>query len=113
MPPPNRRYRVEAKPKQDTSSWTPQEIEAANTNIALNTPIAEMPLSVRVVNTFEQYGIIRASDLVRQSYETLMSMENFGEKTMVEVRAAVASLGLPIAQWKKPPKARRQKKKPK
>lgn len=91
-------------------SWTLEEKEVARIAAALKTPIAEMKLSVRVINTFEHYGIITADDLVKQPYSALIGMKNLGEKTVKEVKAAVVALGLPAPNWKKPPKAKRPKK---
>ena len=60
----------------------------------LATPLAEMKLPVRVVNVLEEHGVILVKDLVRQSYETLMSMTNFGGKTLKTVVVAPRKLGV-------------------
>lgn len=71
------------------------------------TAVAEMRLSVRVINTLEEHGVILASQLVAQTYESLMGMKNFGEKTLREVRDALAALGLAAPEWKKPPRPKK------
>lgn len=78
----------------------------------LQTPIAEMKLSTRVVNTLEECNLIICADLMRQTYESLMEIQNFGEKTLGEVRAAITLLGLEPPAWtppvKKPPVRRKK-----
>lgn len=98
MPPRNRRYKPTPRPAPDPAGMTAEQ----RTALLLATPVAEMALSVRVVNTFEDNGIIFAADIVTQTYASLMAMKNFGEKTLGEVRAAVAALGLPVPAWEKP-----------
>lgn len=108
MPPPGRRYKTTgAKKTPDTSGWTEAEKAKHAEQERLKTPVAEMQLSVRVVNTLEEHDVILAEHLIGQTYESLMRMANFGEKTLTEVRAAVAALGLPVPEWKKPPKPKK------
>lgn len=68
----------------------------------LNTPIAQMDLSVRIINTLEDNQIIYAYQLIAQTYETLMKLKNFGETTLKEVRASLKRLGLDAPKWDKP-----------
>ena len=50
-------------------------------------------------------GTILATDLLKETYASLMKMQNFGTKTMTEVKAAVVALGLKVpGSWKKPPR---------
>lgn len=107
MPPPNRKYKRPVRKGPDMSSWSPQEREAAAHAARLKTPVAEMKLPVRVINTLEEHDVILAEHLVAQTYETLLGMKNFGEKTLREVKAAVVALGLPAPKWKKPPKEKK------
>lgn len=104
MRPLHRKYRAPAKKGPDTSSWTREEREAHERKQKLGTPIAEMQLPVRVINTLEENDVILAQDLMGQTYETLMAMKNFGDKTLDEVRQALVALGLDPPVWKKPPK---------
>lgn len=67
-------------------------------------PLAQTVLGVRVINTLEEHDIILVGQLLRQPYETLIKMPNFGVKTMSEVRAAMRKLGIdPPRIWAKPP----------
>lgn len=104
MRPTNRKYRAGPKKGPDTSSWSAADREAHETKTKLETPIAEMRLTVRVINTLEENDVIIAQNLMSQTYETLMGMKNFGDKTLTEVRAALVALGLDPPAWKKPPK---------
>jgi DNA-directed RNA polymerase alpha subunit len=107
MRPPHRKYRKPVKTGLDTSTWTPAEREAQLKKQRLETPVAEMQLPVRVINTLEENGVILACDLIKETYESMMKMKNFGDKTMSEVKAALAALGLEApATWTKPPKVR-------
>lgn len=105
MKPPDRKYRQPKKTGPDMSNWSPEERAARLHTERMATPVAEIQLPVRVINTLEENDVILVVDLMRQTYETLMKMKNFGEKTMTEVRAAIEALGLtPPPGWKKPPK---------
>lgn len=107
MPPENRRYRQQVRRGPDMSTWTEEERQAIAHKQKLATPIAEMKLSVRVINTLEENDVILAEQLLAQTYESLIQMKNFGEKTLKEVRAALAKLGLPSPTWKKPHKPKK------
>ncbi len=111
--PPNRRRRTPKREKGPSAEvmagWTPQQREVYRVNQLLRTPIAELKLSVRIVNTLENHGIILVGNLVEQSVDTLMGMTNFGEKTMVEIEAALKELGLsPPVEWIPEPKKRKK-----
>lgn len=70
----------------------------------METPIAQLDLNVRIINTLEDNQIIYVKQLVIQTYETLMKMRNFGEATLREVRTSLSTLGLKPPEWKKPKK---------
>ena len=55
---------------------------------------AEIGLSVRTTNCLEERGIFTVKDLVHCSREDLLSISNFGEKTLDEVYLALESVGL-------------------
>jgi DNA-directed RNA polymerase alpha subunit len=93
---PENRIRKVIKPDPD-AGVDPHEL-------LLRKPIAEMPMSVRVINMLEEYDILTVGDLLKQSYQSLVAIKNFGETTMREVTAALVALQLPVPSWK-PPKA--------
>lgn len=107
MPPSDRRRRKPIATGPNTTHWTAEEKAAHLQKERLNTPVATMKLSVRTINTLEEYDVVFAHQLLDQTYETLMRMKNFGDKTLKEVRDAIVALGLQPPNWKKPPKAKR------
>jgi len=91
------------------AGWTQQQRDVYRVNQLLRTPIAELNIPVRIVNTLENHGVILVGNLVEQSVEALMGMTNFGEKTLVEINAALRELGLsPPVGWVTEPKKRRK-----
>ncbi len=54
---------------------------------------AEIGLSVRTTNCLEERGIFTVEDLLNCTREDLLSISNFGEKTLDEVYAALESVG--------------------
>ncbi len=59
----------------------------------LELSIAEMGLSVRTTNCLEETGILTVRDLLNATPRRLLSISNFGEKTLDEVYAALEKLG--------------------
>ena len=54
---------------------------------------AEIGLSVRTTNCLEERGIFTVEDLLRSKPEDLLSISNFGEKTLEEVYKSLESIG--------------------
>lgn len=54
---------------------------------------AEIGLSVRTTNCLEDRGIFTVQDLLHCTREDLLSISNFGEKTLEEVYKALESVG--------------------
>ena len=54
---------------------------------------AESGLSVRTTNCLEERGIFTVDDLLHCTREDLLSISNFGEKTLEEVYKALESIG--------------------
>ena len=59
----------------------------------LELSIAEMELSVRTTNCLEETGIFTVRDLLAATPKRLLSISNFGEKTLEEVYIALEALG--------------------
>ena len=72
---------------------------AAN-NPVLNRPIAELGLSVRGRSCMQRLGIITIGDLVAHSEKDLLSVKNFGQTSLREVRSKLADMGLGLASDK-------------
>jgi len=54
---------------------------------------AEIGLSVRTTNCLEERGIFTVRDLLNCTREDLLSISNFGEKTLEEVYKALEGVG--------------------
>lgn len=54
---------------------------------------AEIGLSVRTTNCLEERGVFTVHDLLNCTRDDLLSISNFGEKTLDEVYHALASIG--------------------
>ncbi|HEY2839657.1 MAG TPA: DNA-directed RNA polymerase subunit alpha C-terminal domain-containing protein [Pirellulales bacterium] len=54
---------------------------------------AEIGLSVRTTNCLEERGIFTVHDLLQCTRDDLLSISNFGEKTLDEVYKALESVG--------------------
>lgn len=55
----------------------------------LDMSTAEIGLTVRTTNCLEEHGILTVRDLLRQTPADLLSIQNFGEKTLEEVYEAL------------------------
>ena len=62
----------------------------------LSMGIEELNLSVRAYNCLKKKGINTVGELVRFKKEDLMSLKNFGKKSLEEVEKVLASLGLSL-----------------
>ena len=54
---------------------------------------AEIGLAVRTTNCLEERGIFTVNDLLHCTREDLLSISNFGEKTLDEVYRSLESVG--------------------
>lgn len=54
---------------------------------------AEIGLTVRTTNCLEERGIFTVNDLLHCTRDDLLSISNFGEKTLDEVYRALESVG--------------------
>lgn len=54
---------------------------------------AEIGLSVRTTNCLEERGIFTVSQLLQSSPKELLSISNFGEKTLEEVYKSLEKIG--------------------
>ena len=72
----------------NTTDRQAREMEAR-----LEMSTAEMGLSVRTTNCLEEKGIFTVNDLLHSTREDLLSISNFGEKTLEEVYIALEKIG--------------------
>ena len=67
--------------------------ETVEQNERLEMSTAEIGLSVRTTNCLEERGIFTVHDLLHCTRDDLLSISNFGEKTLEEVYKALESVG--------------------
>ena len=70
-----------------------QEEQVRLTQERLELPTAEIGLSVRTTNCLEEKGIFTVRDLLNSKPDDLLSIANFGEKTLEEVYQALEKFG--------------------
>jgi len=63
---------------------------------------AEIGLSVRTTNCLEERGIFTVHDLLQCTREDLLSISNFGEKTLDEVYKALEGIGFARTAKRRP-----------
>lgn len=69
------------------------EEEARLLRERLELSTAEIGLTVRTTNCLEERGIFTVRDLLNSTPDELLSISNFGEKTLEEVYTALANFG--------------------
>ena len=67
--------------------------ETVEQNERLEMSTAEIGLTVRTTNCLEERGIFTVRDLLNCTREDLLSISNFGEKTLEEVYKALEGVG--------------------
>lgn len=58
--------------------------------------IEELEISLRAYNCLKRAQIFTLADLAKQSYESLLELRNFGQKSAEEVQTALATYGLEL-----------------
>jgi DNA-directed RNA polymerase subunit alpha len=71
-----------------------QEIKGTE-EILFNT-IEEMDLSARSLNCMRKAGIEYSGDLVQKTEEDLLNLENFGKRSLVEIKERLVEMGLDL-----------------
>jgi|TARA_B100000809_G_C15085914_1_gene511425 DNA-directed RNA polymerase subunit alpha len=72
-------------------SMVQEETQTQQERLDMST--AEIGLSVRTTNCLEERGIFTVGDLLNCTREDLLSISNFGEKTLEEVYKALEGVG--------------------
>lgn len=75
----------------EATGYSPIDLELEE---KLNRSLAELNLSVRATNCLESEGINSVRDLVSRTEDQLLTVRNFGETTLVEVREQLNNIGL-------------------
>ena len=58
--------------------------------------VAELTLSVRSHNCLRSYNIVYVGDLVQMSEPEMLRMENFGRKSLNEIKEMLVGMGLQL-----------------
>lgn len=69
------------------------EAHSENLKERLEMSTAEIGLAVRTTNCLEEKGVFTVHDLLHCTREDLLSISNFGEKTLEEVYKALEGVG--------------------
>ncbi len=69
------------------------EEETKSLQQRLDMSTAEIGLTVRTTNCLEERGIFTVKDLLHCTRDDLLSISNFGEKTLEEVYTALGEFG--------------------
>jgi DNA-directed RNA polymerase subunit alpha len=69
------------------------DTQAVDLKKKLDMSTAEIGLSVRTTNCLEERGIFTVLDLLHCTRDDLLSISNFGEKTLEEVYKALEEIG--------------------
>jgi len=75
------------------------DTDARDLRDKLEMSTAEIGLTVRTTNCLEERGIFTVEDLLRSTPEELLSISNFGEKTLEEVYKALEGIGF-FRKWR-------------
>lgn len=67
--------------------------ESQDIRLRLEMSTAEIGLAVRTTNCLEERGVFTVNDLLHCTRDDLLSISNFGEKTLEEVYKALESVG--------------------
>jgi DNA-directed RNA polymerase subunit alpha len=67
--------------------------ESQDVRQRLEMSTAEIGLAVRTTNCLEERGVFTVNDLLHCTREDLLSISNFGEKTLEEVYKALENVG--------------------
>ncbi len=72
---------------------SPEDRQSHTMEERLRMSTAEIGLTVRTTNCLEERGIFTVQDLLNCTRKDLLSISNFGEKTLEEVYKALESVG--------------------
>lgn len=67
----------------------------------LNTPVSKLDLSIRVRRAVENLACLTLGDILAHSEDELLSMPNFGQTSLLELKRKLAEFGLQLQATKK------------
>jgi DNA-directed RNA polymerase subunit alpha len=66
------------------------------TSEVLNTPVSKLDLSIRVRRAVENLACLTLGDILAHSEEELLSMPNFGQTSLIELKRKIGEFGLSL-----------------
>jgi DNA-directed RNA polymerase subunit alpha len=78
----------------DIADKLEEEKEITGTEDVLFTSIEDMDLSARSLNCLRKAGVGHAGDLIQKTEEELLNLENFGKRSLLEIKERLSELGL-------------------
>src|SRR5262245_37978399 len=93
-----RLYMKDVSASRDMYYDEEQARDLAKRSAMLDTPVTDFELSVRARNCLKKMQIRTLGDLLRITEAELLSYKNFGETSLVEIKAMLASKGLRLGQ---------------
>ncbi|MBN71641.1 MAG: hypothetical protein CME32_20465 [Gimesia sp.] len=78
---------------------TDEEKEDRRLELELETALADSDMSVRTVNCLEEHKVHSIGDLVKKKQEELLSIPNFGDKTLQECIDLLDRRKIPNPGW--------------
>ena len=83
--------------------------ERERLNQVLKTPVSDFELSVRSRNCLARMSIATLADLVKKTESEMLAYKNFGETSLLEVKAILKSKGLRLGMGKEDEQQRAQR----
>jgi DNA-directed RNA polymerase subunit alpha len=74
----------------------------------LRLPISEIELSVRSANCLREANIKTIADMVKKTEDEMLALKNFGKKSLSEIKALLAGMGLSLGMQIDPKKLKKQ-----
>lgn len=93
-----RLYMKDVQASRDMYYDEEQARDLAKRSAMLDTPVTDFELSVRARNCLKKMQIRTLGDLLKISEAELMSYKNFGENSLLEIKAMLSQRGLRLGQ---------------
>jgi DNA-directed RNA polymerase subunit alpha len=80
----------------DVARTSEETSEISGTEEFLFTSIEDLDLSARSLNCLRKAGIELSGDLIQKTEEELLNLENFGKRSLLEIKERLSELGLSL-----------------
>ncbi|MGL4555612.1 MAG: DNA-directed RNA polymerase subunit alpha C-terminal domain-containing protein [Gemmataceae bacterium] len=87
---------IQGDPSTIEPRFRPTSPVSAEEEAVLNTPVAELNLSVRARKCMNKLGIMTLGDLTQRSQQELLEAKNFGQTSLQEVKDKLTERGLTL-----------------